>query len=212
MNRYRANASHCRTPVVSILLYGCTTWTLTKRMEKKLDSNYTRMLKAILNKSWRQHHTKRQLYGHLPPTMKTFQVRRTRHAEHCWRSRDELISDAHLWTPSHGRAKAGWPGWTYIQQLCADTGCNREDLPEAMDDREGWRESGRVIRADGMTWWRWWSINIAVTVSFGKQYAWSVCPIFHLCRKSNVLEKSMNKSVASRVFARAPMIQLIVRI
>ena len=33
----------------SILLYGCTTWTLTKRLEKKLDGNYTRMLHAILN-------------------------------------------------------------------------------------------------------------------------------------------------------------------
>ena len=41
--------------VVSILLYGCTTWTLTKRLEKKLDGNYTRMLRGILNKSWRQH-------------------------------------------------------------------------------------------------------------------------------------------------------------
>ena len=41
--------------VVSILLYGCTTWTLTKRLEKKLDGNYTRMLRAILNKSWQQH-------------------------------------------------------------------------------------------------------------------------------------------------------------
>ena len=41
--------------VVSILLYGCTTWTLTKHMEKKLDGNFTRMLRAILNKSWRQH-------------------------------------------------------------------------------------------------------------------------------------------------------------
>ena len=40
---------------VSILLYGCTTWTLTKRLEKKLDGNDTRMLLAILNKSWRQH-------------------------------------------------------------------------------------------------------------------------------------------------------------
>ena len=39
--------------VVSILLYGCTTWTLTKRMEKKLDGNYTRFLREILNKSWR---------------------------------------------------------------------------------------------------------------------------------------------------------------
>ena len=38
--------------VVSILLYGCTTWTLTKRLEKKLDGNYTRILLAILDKSW----------------------------------------------------------------------------------------------------------------------------------------------------------------
>ena len=85
--------SFFQAAVVSILLYGCTTWTLTKRLEK-LDGNYTRMLRAILNSSWRQHPTKHQLYSHLPPTTKTIQVRRTRHAWHCWRSRDELISDA----------------------------------------------------------------------------------------------------------------------
>ena len=49
--------SFFQAAIVSILLYGCTTWTLTKRLEKKLDSNYTRMLRAILNKSWRQHPT-----------------------------------------------------------------------------------------------------------------------------------------------------------
>ena len=85
--------------VASILLYGCTTWMLTKRFEKKIDGNYTRMLRAILNKSWQQHPTKHQLYGHLPLITKTIQVRRTRHAGHCWRSRDELISDELLWTP-----------------------------------------------------------------------------------------------------------------
>ena len=104
----------------SILLYGCTTWTLTKRLEKKLDGNYTRMLRAILNKSWWQHPTKHQLYGHLPPITKIIQVRRTRHAGHCWRSRDELISDVLQWTPTYGRAKAGRPARTYIQQLCED--------------------------------------------------------------------------------------------
>ena len=71
----------------------------TKWLEKKLDGNYTRMLRAILNKSWRQHPTRHQLYGHLPPITKTIHVRRTRHAGHCWRSRDELISDVLLWTP-----------------------------------------------------------------------------------------------------------------
>ena len=91
--------------VVSILLYGCTTWTLTKRLEKKLDGNYTRMLRAILNKSWQQHPTRHQLYGHQPPITKTIQVRRTRHAGHCWRSRDELISDVLRWTPHMAKQK-----------------------------------------------------------------------------------------------------------
>ena len=79
--------SFFQAAVVSILLYGCTTWTLTKRLEKKLDGNYTRMLRAVLNKSWRQHPTRHQLYGHLPPITKTIQVRRTRHAGHCWIAR-----------------------------------------------------------------------------------------------------------------------------
>ena len=74
--------SFFQAAVVSILLYGCTTWTLTKRLERKLDGNYTRMLRAVLNKSWRQHPTRHQLYGHLPPITKTIQVRRTRHAGH----------------------------------------------------------------------------------------------------------------------------------
>ena len=66
--------SFFQAAVVSILLYGCTTWTLTKRLKKKLDGNYTRMLRAILNKSWRQHPIRHQLYGHLPPITKTIHV------------------------------------------------------------------------------------------------------------------------------------------
>ena len=93
--------SFFQAAVGSILLYGCTTLTLTKQLEKKIDGNYTRMLRGILNKSWRQHPTMHQLYGHLPPITKTIQVRRARHAGLCWRSRDELISDVLLWTTPH---------------------------------------------------------------------------------------------------------------
>ena len=130
---------------------------LTKWLEKKLDGNYTRMLWAILNKSWQQHPTWHQLYGHLPPITKTIQVRRIRHAGHCWRSRDKLISDVLLWTPTYGWVKAERPARTYIQQLREDTGCSPEDLPEVMNDREKWRERVRDICASGMTWW-WWYI------------------------------------------------------
>ena len=107
---------------------------LTKQTEKKLDGNYP---------------TKQQLYAHLPPITKTIKVRCTRHAGYYWRSWDKLISDVLLWTPSHGRAKAGRPARTYIQQVCEDIGCCSGDLPEAMNDREGWRERVMDICADG---------------------------------------------------------------
>ena len=135
--------SFFQAAVVMILLYGCTTWTLTKHIEKKLDGNYTRMLQAILNKSWRQHSTKQQLYCHIPPNTKTIKIKQTSHAGHCWSSWNELISDVLLWIPSHGQAKAGRPARTYIQLLCANMGCSLEDLPEAMDDREGVTREGQ---------------------------------------------------------------------
>ena len=107
------------------------------------------MLQAILNKSWRQHPTKKQLYGHLPPIMKTINVGRIRHAAHCWRSVDELINKMLLWAPSHGRANVRRQARNYIQQLCADTGYSLEDLLGAMDDSDGWRERISEILASG---------------------------------------------------------------
>ena len=95
--------SFFQAAVTSILLYGCTTWTLTKRLEK-LDGNYTRMLRAKLNNTPQDTNCT----ATCPPITKTIQVRRTRHAGHCWRSRDEFIRDVLLWTPTHGRSKAGF--------------------------------------------------------------------------------------------------------
>ena len=52
-----------------------------KTYGEKVDKKCTGILRAILNKFWKQHHAKKQLYGYLPPISKTIQVRRTRHAE-----------------------------------------------------------------------------------------------------------------------------------
>ena len=155
--------SFFQAAVVLILLYGCTTWTLTKWL-KKLDGNYTRMLRAILNKSWRQHPTRHQLYGHPPPITKTIQVRQTRHASD---TAGEAKTNSSVMY-SNGLAKAGRPARTYIQQLCEDTGCSPEYLPEAMNDREKWRERVRNIHASGTTWWWWWWWIIVI------QFVWFV--------------------------------------
>ena len=46
---------------VSVLLYGCTTWTITKHLKKKLGGNYGRMLQAVLYKSWKHPPTKKNI-------------------------------------------------------------------------------------------------------------------------------------------------------
>ena len=62
------------------------------------------------------------------------------HAGHGWKSKDQFISYVLLWIPSDEQAKIGRPARTYIQQLCADTGCSLEDLQGAIDDRYRRRE------------------------------------------------------------------------
>ena len=66
--------SFFQAAVASILLYGCTTWTLTKRLERKLDGNYTRMLQEILTSPGGNIPTRHQLYGHCLLSRKLFKL------------------------------------------------------------------------------------------------------------------------------------------
>ena len=77
------------TTVESVLLYNCNTWTLTKNMEKSLDGTYTRMLRMVLNVSWKQHMTNEELYGRLPRVTDKIAMRRLQVAGHCIRHPDE---------------------------------------------------------------------------------------------------------------------------
>ncbi len=107
-------------------------------------------LRAVLNKSWRQHPTKHQLHGHLLPISQTITVRRTR-------TLLKKQGRAHKGcSPMDPRAKAGRPARTYIQQLCEDTRCSPEDLPKAMNDKEGqgypcWRQDKMMMKEDDLT-------------------------------------------------------------
>ena len=124
-------------PNTHTYIYIYIIWTLTKRLEKKLDGNYTKMLPAILNKSWRQHPTKTIR----PPTS---HQNYPSYTNHTCRTLLEKQGRAHKWLtpmdPHIWPSKAWRKAWTYIQQLCEDTGCDPEDLPEAMNDKEKWRE------------------------------------------------------------------------
>ena len=133
-----------RATVESILLYGSTTWTLTKYLEARLDGAYTRMLQAILNISWKQHPTKKQLYGTLSPITESIREARLSYSGHCWRAKEELVSDVLLWRPKHGHTKVGRPARTYIDQLRDELGCHVEDFPTMMGSRIKWRVRTKI--------------------------------------------------------------------
>ena len=136
-----------RATVESVLVYGSISWTLTSALEKKIDGAFTRMLRAALNKSWTDHLTNVELYGNIPRVTTTIREQRLRFAGHCWRSKNEICSEVLLWEPLHGRRSCGRPKKTYIDQLIADTEYNKEDLTNAMNDRDGWRECVIASRA-----------------------------------------------------------------
>ena len=125
--------------VESVLTYGCEAWTVTSKIAKMLDGCYTRMLRKVLNISWKQHMTNKELYGNLPKLSSKIRKRRKRFAGHCFRSKEEPVSKLILWIPKHGTRRRGKPQTTYIDTLCTDTGLEPNDLRVAMQDRTTWR-------------------------------------------------------------------------
>ena len=124
----------------SSLSTGSQSWTLTKKLEAKLKGTYTHMLRAVLNIPLKKYPTKQRLYGKLPPISKIITESCTRFAGHSWKCKQELVSDTLPWSPQHGSTFIGRPPCTYIDQLCDETGCLPEDLPNSMRDRDAWRD------------------------------------------------------------------------
>ena len=136
-----------QTTVESVLLYASSTWTLTKQLEKTLNGNYTKMLRAVLNVSWKDHPTNAQLYGKLKKITDVIKERRLRFAGHTFRQKEELASDLLLWAPNHGTRNIGRPYKTCVDQLIEDSGHTIEELPTAMMYRLDWKNVGNRVRA-----------------------------------------------------------------
>ena len=123
-----------RATVEPILLYGAETWTMNAKMHRRLDGCYTNMLRRIQNMSWKDHHTLSEIYGNIPKLSTRLAERRARFAGHCFRAKDEAVSDLVFWKPSNSRKL------TFPDVISRDTGIDVKELPTAMEDRDCWRE------------------------------------------------------------------------
>ena len=71
------------------------------------------MLRADLNKRWQDSTANNEVYGNIPKITITSREHRMRFSGHCWRSREEIISEVLLLEPLHGQRKHGRPQKTY---------------------------------------------------------------------------------------------------
>ena len=124
-----------KATIEPILLYGSETWTLTKRLEKRLDGTYTRLLMRVQHLSWKNHPTKQMIYGTIPSVSTIVKSRRVQFAGHCFRAENEIISSLLLWKPSQSRGRS----LSYPSVISRHTGIIEQDLGRVMMDREVWR-------------------------------------------------------------------------
>ena len=121
--------------LVSILSYGCSTWTLTTYMEKKQNGNYLRMLHDFLNKSWKQ-------YSHLHHISKSIQ---TRPAKCCWINKDRHIRNILQWILTHRLDSVCQLVRIFLHQLCGDNGRSLVNPLGTKDDWDWRRKLGKSV-------------------------------------------------------------------
>ena len=125
-----------RVTVEPILLYGYETWTLSRKLEKRLDGTYTRLLMRAQNLSWKRHPTISEIYNQLPRVSCLVKYRRVQFAGHCFRADGEVISSLLLWKPEYGQSRGR--KLSFPDVISRDTDIRIEDLETAMRDRKFW--------------------------------------------------------------------------
>ena len=133
------------TTVSSVLLYESSTWTLTKKLETKLNGYCTKILRVVNNVKWQQRISNNVLYHNLPKITNTIASRRVSFARHCFRSK-EVTHKLILWEPKCGKNTRGRPARNFINQLTDDTNLDKEDLETAMSDRDYWKNKVIEVR------------------------------------------------------------------
>ena len=131
-----------RTLIEPVFLYGSETWTLSTRLEKRLDGCYTNLLRRVQNISWREHATLDRIYRGLTPISLRLKQRRLQFAGHCHRATQEIIPSLLLWRPVGSVVSRKL---TYPEVIARDTGLEIQDLSTVMEDRGVWREIVKSI-------------------------------------------------------------------
>ena len=125
--------SSCR-----IRAHGYWHWTITKRLEEKLNGTYTRVLIIVLSKPWHEHPELGEWYGNNHQIGDATGRRRPAFACHCRCSDDEFACELSRWSPKHGLDMFQMvnPEKTRIRQFSYEVGKTIDELSIAIGYRE----------------------------------------------------------------------------
>ena len=130
---------------------------LIKSISKSLRGSDGKNCQYIAVYKFLETAAKHQMYGHLPPISQTFQVRRTRHAEYWWGSKDELIHNVLSSVRILGAVKRTWWEWWMIGTYGGERERDRDTHREREREREKEREKRFCVIC--LTWCWWWYIS-----------------------------------------------------
>ena len=112
---------------------------------ERLDGNYTRMLHAVLNKSWKHQPKKYQLYGQLPSISQTIQDMLSTAGKVRINYKQRFLMDAYTWMYQC------WLTRKDLHQLCADYALEKTCQKQCTIDTDGERERVRELHVISKT-------------------------------------------------------------
>ena len=140
----KTKATLFKSLVLSVLLYGCETWKLTKEEENRLDTFQTKCLRRIFRIRWQDHKTNKEILEIANTGKVSDEVRRRRWAWIGHILRKDPGNDCAValgWTPE-GKRGRGRPKTTWRRMV------------EKERDSEGWHswERARRVAQDREKW------------------------------------------------------------
>ena len=130
--------------VVSVLLYGCETWTLTAALEKKIQAFENKCLRKLLQISWTEHKTNNYVWskieslaGPQEPLLSTAKRRKLKWFGH--NTRRCSLSKTIMQGTVQGQRTRGRPRKNWHGNIREWTGLQNHQLLQAAADRQQWR-------------------------------------------------------------------------
>lgn len=149
----KVKVSLFKSLILSVLLYGCVTWILTKTEEKKIDSFQTKCLRRILKVRWQQRIPNLTVLEMAEASNISGEIRRRRWNWMGHILRKDPVDDCGValgWTPEgrrkRGRPKTAWRRMVEVERHKAGWNSLNTARREA-SDRNMWKANVHALCA-----------------------------------------------------------------